>query len=279
VTVIDRAALVARIARTWALDAAAHARVLATQDPSWGTEVFDLAGGQAVLCGPGLYVNRALAVGLAGPVNGDDFDRLEERSAVVGVAPSVDVVPTADRRVTELAAARGYAVLRFITTHVRPPVSGGDASPAEPSIVIERADGELLGAWQDVAAVGFGVDEGQARRASDAFARAAAVVDGDGFLLARDADDGRPLGCGTVTIRDGLATLRGMTTLPSERGRGVQAALIAHRLRLAAEAGCDLAVSSTLPANASERNLVRAGFRPLYETVTLAREPRASGSS
>ena len=70
-----------------------------------------------------------------------------------------------------------------------------------------------------------------------------------------------------------------MTTLPSERRRGVQAALIAHRVRLAVDAGCDLVVSSTVPANPSERNLVRAGFRPLYETVTLAKGPPASGSS
>ena len=115
--------------------------------------------------------------------------------------------------------------------------------------------------------------------ASDAFAAAAAVVDGRGFLLARDAADGRPLGCASVTIRDGLATLGAMATRPSERRRGVQATLITHRLRIAAEAGCDLAVSSTIPANTSERNLRRAGFRPLYETVTLAREPREIGSS
>jgi GNAT superfamily N-acetyltransferase len=276
---VDRAALIERISRTWALDAAVHARVLASQDRSWKTEVLELAGGYAVLCGRGLYVNRALGWGLAGPVTVEDFDVLEERSEVVGVPPSVDVVPTADHSVTELAAARGYGILRFLTTHVRPTETDIDTPADDPSIVIERADGGLLGVWQDVVAAGFGAEEGDARRASDAFARAAAAVDREGFLLARDGGDGRPLGTGSVTIRDGLATLRGMTTLPSERRRGVQAALIAHRVRLAVDAGCDLVVSSTVPANPSERNLTRAGFHPLYETVTLAREPRASGSS
>ena len=101
--VVDRGALIERISRTWARNAAEHARVLATQDPSWGTDVFELAGGWAVLCGPGLYVNRALAVGLAGPVTVDNFALLEERSAAVGVPSAVDVVPTADRSLTELA--------------------------------------------------------------------------------------------------------------------------------------------------------------------------------
>ena len=279
---MDRAALIERIARTEAANAAAHAGVLAGQDRSWGTEVFGLAGGQAVLCGPGLYVNRAMAVGLTGPMTADDFELLEQRSAVVGVPPAVDVVPTADRSVIELAAARGYGLLRFLTTHVRPPRrrDRGGRRRATHRSSIERADGELLGVWQDVSAVGFGVAEGDARRASDAFAKAAAVVDRDGFLLARDAVDGRPLGCATRhdPRRVGHARRHDDAAGTSAR-RGVQAALIAHRLRMAAEAGCDLAVSSTVPANASERNLARAGFRPLYETVTLARAPRASGSS
>lgn len=36
-----------------------------------------------------------------------------------------------------------------------------------------------------------------------------------------------------MTVTDGIATLGGMSTLTNERGRGVQAALIAHRLRAA----------------------------------------------
>jgi GNAT superfamily N-acetyltransferase len=277
--VTDRRALIERIAIVGALNARDHALVLADRDPSWGTEVFDLAGGYAVLCGPGLYVNRALAVGLTGPMSAADFELLERRCAVVGVSPAVDVTPTTHGSVTEVAGARGYRLLRFLTTHVRA-LGGNDATPStDPSIVIERADGDLLEVWQDVAAAGFEVGPGDQRRASDAFAAAAAAVDRDGFLLARDAADGSPLGCASVTFRDGVATLGGMSTLPAHRRRGVQRALVAHRLELAVERGCDLAVSSTVPANASERNLVRAGFRPLHETVTLAMAPRGNGSS
>jgi GNAT superfamily N-acetyltransferase len=277
---VDRAVLIARIARTTAENAAAHARVLAEQDPSWGTDVFELAGGRAVLCGPGLYVNRAVAVGLDGPMTDADFELLEARSAAVGVPPAIDVVPTAHSTVAELAGRRGYRLRRFLTTHVLALDPTTLAPKAENSpFVIARADGDLLGVWRDVEAAGFGVDHGEERRVNDAFANAAAVVDGQGFVLATDRSDGRPLGCASVTVRDGLATLGGMTTLPAERGRGVQSALIAHRLHLALAAGCDLAVSSTMPASVSERNLHRAGLRPVFETVTLTREPPPSGSS
>jgi GNAT superfamily N-acetyltransferase len=277
--VIDRRALIERIAVVSALNAREHAIVLAGQDPSWGTDVFDLAGGHAVLCGSGLYVNRALGVALAGPMSAADFELLEQRSAIVGVPPAVDVTPTTDGSVIELAGDRGYRLQRFLTIHVRALGEEDATLSTDSSIVIERADGDLLGLWQDVAAAGFDVGPGEGRRASDAFAAAAAVVDRDGFLLARDAADGSPLGCASVTIRDGVATLGGMSTLPAHRRRGVQRALVEHRLRQAAKRGCDLAVSSTLPANASERNLVRAGFRALHEKVTLARPPRGNGSS
>ena len=277
---MDRAELIERISRTWANNAVAHAVVLAGQDRSWRTETFELAGGHVVLSGPGLYVNRGLAIGFERPVTAADFELLEERSTVVGVPPSIEFVPTADHSIAEHAGVRGYAIQRLLTTHIRSLDDTADAIPVDSTIAIERADdGELLGVWQDVAAEGFAVGSDQGRRANDAFAKAAAVVDGHGFLLARDATDGRPLGCASVTIRDGLATLGAMATLPAERRRGVQAALVAHRLRLAMDAGCDLAMSSTVPASASERNLARAGFRPLYETIILAREPQGSGSS
>ena len=275
---MDRAALIERISRTWAGNAVAHAVILAGQDPSWGTETFELAGGHVVLGGPGLYINRGLAIGFERPVTAVDFELLEERSAVVGVPPSIELVPTADLSIAEQAGVRGYAIQRLLTTHIRSLAGTTGSTPVDPTIVIERADdGDGLRTWQDVAAEGF--DVGPGRRASDAFAAAAAAVDGAGFLLARDATDGRPLGCASVTIRGGLATLGSMTTSPSERRRGVQAALINHRVKVAVDAGCEFAVSSSVPANASERNLARAGFRPLYEAVTLARAPRGSGRS
>ena len=203
---------------TWARNAVAHALVLRSQDPSWGTEVFELAGGHVVLGGPGLYVNRALGLGLARPVTDADFEVLEERSATVGVPSSVDVVPTADRSLTERAGARGYAILRFLTTHVRPVADTSGRHLGRPDDR-DRA-GRRRGASRGVAGRrrrGIRVGDGLGRRASDAFAAAAAVVDGRGFLLARDAADGRPLGCASVTIRDGLATLGAMATRPSER--------------------------------------------------------------
>jgi GNAT superfamily N-acetyltransferase len=110
-----------------------------------------------------------------------------------------------------------------------------------------------------------------ARRAADAFATAAQVVDGDGMVIALDAADGRPLGCASMTLHEEVATLGGMSTIPAERGRGVQAALILHRLGVAKAAGCTIATSTTVVGGASERNVQRFGFRPIYVKQTWVR--------
>jgi GNAT superfamily N-acetyltransferase len=278
---------VRRVLRVWALDAVAFARVLAGQDPSWGSEAFSLAGGQVVLCGPGLYVNRAIAAGLDGRLTDDDLDRLEARSAAVGVPPAVEVGPATHPTVRDQLSARGYvpddrvAALR-LTRRDDGVASGtgsgsgsgsgsGGGSDAGSWLVIEPAGGRLLPVWQETSAIGWGHTTVDARRASDAFARAASVVDGAGFVLARARDDGRPVGCASLTMRDGVATLGGMSTVPSERRRGVQAALIRHRLRVADAAGCDLVTSTAKPGGDSERNLRRHGFEPWFTITTLAR--------
>lgn len=71
---------------------------------------------------------------------------------------------------------------------------------------------------------------------------------------------------GALFVADGIACLSWSATHPAHRRRGAHAALVAHRLKLAAELGCRVAVSETLETSsgrpgAALRNLVRAGFQ------------------
>ena len=258
-----------RVLRTWADDAVAFADALADLDPSWGSETFGLAGGRVVLCGPGMYVNRAMAIGWDGPLSSADIDLLEARSAAVGVPASVEVTDATDRSVTRQLTERGFESSGE-TIALRRELTDLDqlSSPGLP-LVIESANEHLLDVWRATSASGWGHTTEPARHASDAFAGAAALVDGDNLVLARDASDGRPVGCASITIRNGVATLGGMSTLPAERGRGVQSALVGHRLRVARALGCQIATTSTAPGSTSERNLIRCGFEPWFTINTL----------
>ena len=264
------------VLRAWAQDAAAFADVLADQDPSWGSESFPLAGGRVVLCGAGMYVNRAIAVGFDGALSEGDWRTFEERCDAVGVVPAFEASPATAAAVRVQLVARGYEIessraALFCSLDVVDSL----AAP-NPALVIEPASGELLPLWQTTSAAGWGHETAAARKASDAFARAAAVVDGDNLVVVRDSHDGRPVGCASMTVSGPIATLGGMSTLPAERRRGVQAALIVHRLRTAAALGCELATSSAEPESNSERNLVRHGFERRFLVETYVRQATAT---
>ncbi len=72
---------------------------------------------------------------------------------------------------------------------------------------------------------------------------------------------GAPIAAAAMTVHGDVAVLGGASTLREHRGRGAQSRLLRHRLRLAAEASCALAVATASPDSVSAANLRRAGFR------------------
>jgi GNAT superfamily N-acetyltransferase len=263
------ASLEHRLLHTWALNQRDQALALVATDPSWQSAVHDVAGGWLVLSGAGMYVNRALAVGVDAPLGDDELDRIVELSAARGLPPAVEVSPATHPATVELLARRGFARAEDSVTAFT--LSVADAEIAAPLDVVVRpvvsADDLLL--WQETSAIGWGHTQPEGRRASDAFAAAAHVTDGAGMVIAFDGADGRPLGCASTTVRGGVATLGGMSTAPAERRRGVQAALLRHRIGFAAEHGCDLATATAVTGGASGRNLERHGFAPRFRIDTF----------
>ena len=268
-------ALALRIERVWAANMVAMASALAASDPSWRTDTFPLADGHAVLLGDRQYVNRVLAAGLQREVTDADLGRLERRSATVGVVPAFEVSELTIPSVRGRLLRRGYRPANTTTAVARRIDADEPTRPPDPTILIEVGDEVTLSDWQAATAMGWGHVDDAARRTSDVYAAVASRVEHPGLLLARSADDGRVVGCAMLSTRDGIATLGAMVTLPGERGRGVQTALIAHRLRLAADAGCDLATSQA-SSGASLRNLQRLGFAVTHAKTTFERDRRAS---
>ena len=81
--------------------------------------------------------------------------------------------------------------------------------------------------------------------------------------LAFDGDE--PAGAAGLYAAEGLGYLGLAGTLPEHRGKGAQNALLAARIRRAADLGCDLVVTETGERrddrpSSSYRNILRAGF-------------------
>jgi GNAT superfamily N-acetyltransferase len=129
--------------------------------------------------------------------------------------------------------------------------------PDGPEIV--EVDDRALDEWLDVLADGNDIATAEDRVVSDEFGRAAHRIPGAANLLA--LVDGHAVGCGTLRVTSGVGLLGAAATRSGHRGRGVQSALLRHRLRLAVERGCDLVAATALPAGASARNLLRHGLR------------------
>jgi GNAT superfamily N-acetyltransferase len=248
---------VARIERVWADDNVAFATSLQALDVSWQGETFPLAGGHVVLCGDGLFVNIALVCGVTVDLEPSDLERLELRCATVGVPPAIELTAASTTVTRRVLIDRGYRLTAETSALTR--AINVDAVPDENFSIRTVGSAHGLRLWQETAAKGWGHDTDGRRRARDAFAAAAFATEGQTLFLGLDRT-GAVVGCASVQLRDGIATLGGMSTLPDHRRRGVQTALVHHRLRFARASGATWAVSTTEPGSASERNLVRLGF-------------------
>lgn len=239
---------------------------------------FRLGGGGAYWYSPGNIVNGSFGLGMNGPVEQEEIAALIAFFEDHGGEPAkVDVCPYADPSLRRWLAEYGFVATDFETVLYQPLGAGvaeGDGSVAgaadgtpEVRLASTAAEREL---WATLEARGFMDDA--ADETGLILARAIALRTDSlpfiGYL------DGEPAGTGMLVIKDGVAMFNGDSTLPAMRGRGVQTAILAHRLAYAREAGCDLAVIEASPGGISERNQQRAGFRVAYTRVSLERPPR-----
>ncbi len=261
-----------------ALDMAAFATELASAFSELKARTFPLADGHAVLCGQGMYVNGALAVGIERVPTDDEFEQWETACVEVGVAASFEVHEHSHVDLAAAIEARGY-VLDPDSARTGLALTQADYSPrtaGEGIDVVAVSTPELVETWKELTAQGWGHETPERRLVSDRFTDVAAKIQKPGLFLAVDAATGQPIGCANLSFVGEVAVLGGMSTVPSQRRRGVQRALIQHRLRLSWKSGRSLAVSHAKPDEGSIRNLQHAGFQPVLTKTTFVLEPPSS---
>lgn len=165
-------------------------------------------------------------------------------------------------------AARGFAYRSHALVLVRP-LRGLRSSPQTRPISDATPEQRALASRT----IARGYLDGADPRPSDLRA-AETWFDLPGATHALAWADGHAIGGGAVIVHGAHALLGQMAVLPGHRGRGVQSALIAHRLRLAAARGATLAFATCAPHGPSLRNLRRAGFTFSHARISLAGRPR-----
>jgi len=237
-------------------------RTVATLHPEIPTAAEAIAGGWAVFTGIGSPISEARGLGMNGPVTESDMDRLESFYHSRGDSIRIEVCPLADPSLHQLLAARGYRLLEFSNMLARPlaPEKGRE-SQAAARITTRLAAPSEASLWADTVARCFAGQMPITQELIDVVSCWAHSGIGSCYFA---FVGGKIAGGGSVAVNAGVALLGGAGTVERFRNRGVQQTLIAARLAHAAGAGCDLAMTVTVPGSGSQRNCERHGFRVIY---------------
>lgn len=244
---------------------------LAALDPAGPATHRLLAGGALLYGGPGMYVNRGIGLGFERPVTEDELQLVEAFYDDVGAPPELELCPLAagfDALLVE-AGARGWKLASLRPTFVCDLAAPVGEVDAEAGASFRTVDDGSLAAWQELLAAGFAQTSPSARAVSDRFSAGAHRVPSAVDLIVEVR--GEPAGVCSLTASGGVAWLGGMAILPEHRGHGLQRAALVHRLRLAREAGCEVAAVGALHGGTSFRNVQRVGFALAWTNAVLRR--------
>ncbi len=229
------------------------------------SDVVELDGARALLVpeAPGSpMLNRIVGLGAGAAATEEQVD-----AAIAAIAPGVsfyvDIAPRAQpaqlpRWLEARGLTPGWGWMRFHRDVTAPPAARTSLRVAEVAAPDEAA------AFARIVRESYGLPaaiEPRLARVADMGWRCWVAYDGD-----------EPVGAAGLYAADGVGYLGFAGTLAAARGLGAQSALLAERMRRAADLRCDLLVTETgertegRPSN-SYRNILRAGFR---ETVVTA---------
>jgi len=252
-----------RIEEAIVAERSAFADGMAALQPHLGASWLDVAGGRAIFTGARFFSNRAMGMGLHGPVRDEDVERVEAFYAGRGAPSEIEIASMVDRSLLRLLNQRGYGLIRFRNIYAQavhscePTEAASEASPM--AVEIHEVNAATTPDWSRTLLDGFGYTHDADRdrvRIWNRMLRSRREV----TALMAVIDD-EPVGSASVMILGATAVLGGAATLPAFRRRGVQRALIKARLALAARAGCELAVVTADPGSSSGRNAERTGFQ------------------
>jgi hypothetical protein len=239
----------------------AHTAIVSTQDLS----IEQIGGGWAIFHHPDSPVTQAIGVGMNGDVARSELDRLEgffhsRRSAAI-----IDLCTLAHPNLWGLVQERGYLVREISHVMARRLDPSENFGALAAGIAVEPVGSGEFPSWARLMLQGFAEQD-------DIPEEQVAVLSvspwPEAFFGLSEAS---PAATGAMDVHAGLATFVGDATPVRARGRGLQLALIRHRLQRAAQLGCDLASASVLPGGSSNRNYQRAGFQLVYARIKVAR--------
>jgi GNAT superfamily N-acetyltransferase len=229
----------------------------------------------AVPAAPGSALfNRVVGIGLEEPATEEALGEIEAFFADGEVAYGITVTPDAEPlELTALLEARGFS-RGYAWAKFRRGIES--AAGQQTDLTVERIGADSGDVFADVFQRAYGTPELLRPRLERIPTEA-------GWYCFVAFADGVPAATAAVFVSDEIGWFGMAGTLPDFRRRGAQTALLATRINAAREAGCTVLVTETgepvegRPSN-SYRNIVRAGFEPVYVRQNYLSTPEADTS-
>jgi len=254
---MDRS-LARRLEQTEGAVCASYTEAQRQQPDGPGATWHNFEGTYAIFDGADSPLTQTFGLGVGNPVTGEVLSAIEQFFATRGVAVMHEVSPLAGAELSATLADRGYRPIEHSTVLVQDITACVDAPSS--SLRVRIIEDEDRAAWIEASVAGWSADpvsplvRSMAERSSANRALTHFVAE----------HDGAPIATGSMGVHDGVALLSGASTIPSARGLGAQAMLLAARLAEGRRRGCALAMMATEPGSTSQRNAERRGFRVAY---------------
>lgn len=252
-----------------------YAQALQLIHPDWDIRCEEFCGGHLVFVQRTSLVGRAHGLGFSGQVTAEDIEHVVDFYFRREADAQVDVCPYADPSLFESLNRAGFQVAEFNQTLARWIGRDESFTPTSKDFEIRPVQPPEGREWSGVLAQVFFGDQ-----ASEFLHFFEPWTSHEHTLCLCAFISGKMVGgaAGLIVPEHRMAGFFGAAVLPEFRGRGIQAALLQERLRRTQQAGCDLAVTLTMPGSTSQRNAERAGFRTAYtKVVVVKRHPRNTG--
>lgn len=262
-TIFSDRALSQKIERAEARSNADFVETRARLMPESGAGWIEVGGVYAMFDGAESPCTQTFGLGMFDAIGEAEFDEIEAFFSARSAPVFHEVSPMADPSIVPMLNERGYHPIELSSVLYRPLdssfASGVSLNFNITTRVIEPHEVDL---WARTSAGGWATEHESLAEFMFNFGRVSAQCAGAYPYIAEL--DGAAISTGMLFIHDGVAMLAGASTIPEGRNRGAQTALLAARLKFAADKGCTLAVMAASPGSQSQKNAQKNGFQIAY---------------
>jgi hypothetical protein len=272
-----------KLERTEARANADFVETRALLEPSSGAAWIEVAGAYAMFDGPESPCTQTFGLGLFEEITGDHLDEIEKFFVTRDAPVFHEVSPMADPSLMHLLSSRGYRPIELTSVMYRElecglpfdvPASAGlpgaegrvkagfETAGLNTSITTRVTTEDEADLWARTSAAGWSTEMEGLADFMLAFGRISARCQGAYPYLAEL--DGNAISTGMLFIYEDVCVLAGASTIAEARNQGAQNALLADRLKFAADRGCKLAIMGTAPGSQSQKNAQKNGFNIAY---------------